>query len=518
MKEFPAKELFEAHLRSTHGELLESADLSSLMNTLSALSLPRSKAQQVCPLCQTPYHDLQELKGHLGNHLEQFALTAIYIKDSDDEGSEAGVGNDDEVQEHPVLDRFVDELGLDGHNLNSSIETLRQHQTQWATFNLGKHQSEVGRSEGSDSSENEDETKPTKAEERANRVKSFLNKQSSPSKHSRSGSPVQVVRSNLPPRNLDFVGRQVDLDRVHKVLSTPGQICVLSGRGGVGKTATAVEYCYRFEQKYPSIFWVEAETAGGCADRYTLIACYVCQGDSSKHGQSVLANQVREYLSKTETRWLLVFDNVEDWGNVSQYLPRNMARTQGSVLITAREMGHWHRTSKIYTEVALAALTVEDSTRLLLRSIQSESRPELLDSDLHAHPEFGRATEASRLVGQLPLAISMIAGYVKVSKSTLKEFLETWEEQEARHESEKTKNEAVEHGAIDSSIDSLWDIGIGELMMKARNVLDILSFLDPETIQKDLLVGDHSEKFLEFLNSRERIKYVKRFWTCTYNS
>ncbi len=42
---------------------------------------------------------------------------------------------------------------------------------------------------------------------------------------------------------------------------------------------------------------------------------------------------------------------------------------------------------------------------------------------------------------------------------------------------------------------------------KAQDLLGIFSFLDPETIQRDLIVRDHKEDFLEFLNSGEQIKF-----------
>jgi hypothetical protein len=56
------------------------------------------------------------------------------------------------------------------------------------------------------------------------------------------------------------------------------------------------------------------------------------------------------------------------------------------------------------------------------------------------------------------------------------------------------------------AIDILWDIGIRELSVAVRNLLDILVFPDSETIPKALLVGDHKEPFLEFLNSAETIR------------
>lgn len=41
-------------------------------------------------------------------------------------------------------------------------------------------------------------------------------------------------------------------------------------------------------------------------------------------------------LTGTETRWLMVFDNVLQWEDISGYMPSVFARTRGSVLITSQ--------------------------------------------------------------------------------------------------------------------------------------------------------------------------------------
>jgi hypothetical protein len=338
-----------------------------------------------------------------------------------------------------------------------------------------------------------------KAQERQIRVQSFL--------VGREWTPDMTVWSNMPQRNKDFVGRQDDLRKVHDVLASPGKLCILSGRGGVGKTASAAEYCFQYEKHYRYIFWVEAENAGSCAEKFALIAAELCQVDATKHSQSALIGMVQEQLSRTELRWLLVFDNVEFMSALDPFLPRKLGRTQGSVLVTTRENDLPDRELKMYSEVRLHELSVEDSTHLLLKSMQSDA---MRDKEFvpHMHPEYESAVEASRLVGRLPLAIGMIAGYVKASRASLDMFLDIWEEQEERHGPSESQNPNTQAGGIDASIDTLWDIGISELMMKARNFLDIMSFLNPEAIQKDLLISDHQDQSLDFPNPREKIRYI----------
>lgn len=287
-------------------------------------------------------------------------------------------------------------------------------------------------------------------------------------------------------------------------LGSPGQICVLSGDGGIGKTATATEFSYFYEDDYSHIFWVDAETSGGCADTFSLIAAILIPGGDVLRDQDGLNALVREALELTEHRWLLVFDNVEMFSNVEQYIPSDLESTQGSVLITTRNSKRldglpWPGRCET---VAMNAMSLNESRELILCSME----PDLDRHQMHLHRDHGRAGDVSLLVEGLPLAISMIAGYLRESNCSLSEFLEIWKQKQSRSIETTHRPEA---GTAGSSVDILWDIGMRELSKQTRDLLDILIFLDPEAIQKDLLVGDHKELPLEFLNSAETNRYAE---------
>lgn len=509
-KEFSTEAHFHDHLLVAHSELFQGSNLSAIIDAFKGLS-PVSMKTYLCPLCQIPLSNTSKLKDHVANHLEQFSLSTIcYADSSDDEDSDTGLDMEGDIAEQPgelLLGRFVAEQA-------SSAEKAENKVTGHSRLALEKLQSPTSDTDAasvctvssSDMADNGQDSPPRKGKDDwENRVNVFLeSKEATEEKSGVRNDANDVVCFNRPARHSEFVGRKEGLDRLHSVLGKPGQICLMSGRGGIGKTSTAIEYSYKYESDYSLIFWIEAETAGGCADKYAGIASSVGVGDLSRHEQASLINLTKDYLSKTERRFLLIFDNVEDWDDISRYIPRNMPKTSGSVLITAREASIWAKISKYYFHVNLNVLPVEDCTSLLLSSITQTSR----DQDWTKHHDYELAAEASKLVGQLPLAIAMVAGYVKVSRCTLDEFLETWEEREEVSKKNK-QNKLISKGALDASIDALWDIGIGELSVKARSLLDILSFLAPDAIQKDLLVGDHSEEALQFLNSAETIRYVQ---------
>lgn len=70
-------------------------------------------------------------------------------------------------------------------------------------------------------------------------------------------------------RNRGFVGRDDILDSIHDKLRAPMHddkesrepvSCLIHGLAGIGKTQTALEYCYRYQHEYKWQFWIASET------------------------------------------------------------------------------------------------------------------------------------------------------------------------------------------------------------------------------------------------------------------
>lgn len=312
----------------------------------------------------------------------------------------------------------------------------------------------------------------------------------------------RCLRTRPPPRDKDFVGRNTDLIKIHEYLSQTGSSCVLSGAGGMGKTGTATEFTYRYESCYSYIFWISAETPISCADTYGLIATeFLLSENDTAYEQSRLISLGLEFLEQTEKRWLLVFDNANSWSDIQPYIPTQPHKTSGSILITSRMSDFVDSIALPQRQILeLQALTLDESRKFLLQSMQL--KPE--DKGVGSYTEYQIAGVIAKEAEGIPLALSQIAGYVQVSKCTLTDFVELWNE---RRRHTKSNALAPQNKSTDKALETVWNIGLREVTIDARELLNILAFFDSDNIQRELLVGEHEEPFLDFLHSDQSFRF-----------
>ncbi|KAH8820807.1 nb-arc domain-containing protein [Xylogone sp. PMI_703] len=515
ISEFTTPQSFEEHLQEFHDSIRGPKQLA-MMVSLCMKHSEKRPGDQVCPLCGLSLK-MDSLKEHIANHLEQLALTSLYGDESSEEDDIDDIGSqrfDDTASEGrtklAILEDFVEEqLGLTPPHKKGPVDTGMDE----SVFDF------VRDSDEEDSEEEDYGQAPTASikgledDSRGWRVRNFLNTQKDErARRARSprlapidiGSALNQMSSSVPiapfrtapshPRDEDFVGRDVDLVNLYKILSVPGRLCTVSATGGMGKTATAVEFSYRYEQLYQYIFWAQAETRVGCADAFSLIAAQLQLGhDGAVQDQAQLIELSKEFLEKTDKRWLLVFDNVDEWGDIEEYIPVNVAKTRGSLLITTRSFDFGLQPMPPnYFRIDLKEMNMEESRRMLVQCI----RPDLRNERIRLHPEWRVAGEIASLAG-LPLAISQIAGYVKTSGCTLTDFMELWNEW--RRNTPMVRTVPGPAASSYAALETIWNIGLSELSNDTLKLLKIMAFVDSDGISKDLLINDHSSTALAFL-------------------
>jgi TolB-like protein/Tfp pilus assembly protein PilF len=225
-------------------------------------------------------------------------------------------------------------------------------------------------------------------EERRRRVITAAEGEASP------GKPFLGV----PPRIPVFTGRVEELERLDAILindnAAVGQtigLAAVQGLGGVGKTALAIEYAYRFRRLYEGVCWCPAETRVGLLS--SLAGLLVLLGAAAAEEADVekAAKAALRRLAEQRATWLLIYDNVSSPDEIADLLPSAETR----VLITSRfsDWGGWAE------EISLDVLPPTEAVALLQRR--------------SGRSDAEGAKVLAEALGNLPLALEHAAAYCK---------------------------------------------------------------------------------------------------------
>ena len=219
-------------------------------------------------------------------------------------------------------------------------------------------------------------------------------------------------RSNLPPRNEKFTGRELALRRLEETLqakpNTPIVIAAETGLGGVGKTQIALQYAYRSvdvrKKGYDLIWWFHAKEAYSIMDDYESLAnrLGVAITDEDRKQKRVIPI-ITNHLRAKNVKWLFIFDNAESQKTLKPYLPT----LGGDVIITSRNKD-WTGIEKLLPVITFQP---EESVRYLCKVVGRD------DADFKQ-----RALILAEELGHLPLALVQAADYIVGTKIPIEEY------------------------------------------------------------------------------------------------
>src|SRR3954471_20044891 len=114
-------------------------------------------------------------------------------------------------------------------------------------------------------------------------------------------------------RNWRFVDRPTVFEMLDHTIKTHGE-CTLCGLGGIGKSQIALEYCYRNQDNYQYIFWIDADTEESLQNSFMEVTrrldlLGLVSTKSTSPDDLVLCAIM--WLQNNDD-WLLVYDNSDD--------------------------------------------------------------------------------------------------------------------------------------------------------------------------------------------------------------
>ena len=281
----------------------------------------------------------------------------------------------------------------------------------------------------------------------------------------------------------------------------------LCGLGGLGKTEIALEFALQHRGDYDAIFWVRADAVAKLNECYNDISIKLgLQDPLEKQNHVVGRETLKGWLSNpkkgatitgdafnssstgsAEADWLIIFDNADDPYLLTDYWPQG----SGSVLITSRDPLTKSLFCTQSSGLDLNPLSDEDGA-YLLRSLTEMNNEEPDDV----------ARQISHALGGLPLAIVQMASVIRRQQLDLAEFLELYQDF-TEHPDFHGKRFDSGIRKYPHSISTVW--AFERLNSEARALLELMSFLDPDCIQEDIMAEAPTEMSVEHFPHNKKL-------------
>jgi tetratricopeptide (TPR) repeat protein len=283
-----------------------------------------------------------------------------------------------------------------------------------------------------------------------------------------SSPPVPRYWGNVPQRNKNFTGRSDVLEQLRRGAASnitavvPGDPLpqALQGFGGVGKTAVAIEYAYRYQSEYDLIWWIPAEHVALVRSSLAGLAVALGLEPASSTGIDVTTRAVLEALrlGTPVGRWLLIFDNADRPEDLMPLIPHG----PGHVLITSRN----HEWQQQVETVPIDVFERNESIEFLAKRVpKGLSKP---DADLLAER-----------LGDLPLALVQASAMLAQGGMQVDDYLRLIDEEIAKILMEGTPPE------YPAPMTAVWKLSVDSVTKRqplAQDLLRCCAFFGPEPI------------------------------------
>ena len=284
---------------------------------------------------------------------------------------------------------------------------------------------------------------------------------------------------NVPQRNKNFTGRQDllhELEQRAGISSGSGVTAIvpqamygvpqaLYGLGGVGKTQLAIEYAYRYADRYQVVWWIPADQIALVRSTIAALAPRLGITDipPGRVEDSVAAVLDALRRGKPYDRWLLIFDNADQPELIRELMPHG----PGHVIVTSRNRG-WDR---LVDALEVDVFTRAESLSYLQRRVRG-----ITPAD---------AERLAEELGDLPLALDQAAALLTETVMTVDVYLRLLTE-----ESDRILGENPAPSDYPLPVAAAWSLSVTRLQEQTPFAMDLLrrcAFFGPAPISLDML-------------------------------
>ena len=242
---------------------------------------------------------------------------------------------------------------------------------------------------------------------------------------------------NVGNPNEFFVGRNNYLAQLNKSLSeNKSKMLTIVGGAGIGKTQIAKKYAEIYCHNYDIVWWFDSEK--DMDEQVVKLVTEWNKIDKQKMSQINLdlssveiIKQLKNHLRTKNYNWLLIFDNIADKPQITNYLPQKHGDgSYGHILVTSKNPLVWK------DKMALDKFTRNESIELLIKITEDNNK--------------AAADKLAEMLRDFPLAVVQAGTYIKVHPSVnMEQYRELFFTQ--REELWKVENKSKKvHSAFDN--------------------------------------------------------------------
>jgi tetratricopeptide (TPR) repeat protein/transcriptional regulator with XRE-family HTH domain len=286
---------------------------------------------------------------------------------------------------------------------------------------------------------------------------------------------------NVPyQQNLYYVGRETLMENLRKEF-TVSKVAIpkqaLSGLPGIGKTQTAVEYAYRYQEEYSSVLWVQADSEETLFTEMVRLAKILHLRIKDERDQESIVRTVKLWLD-SNAGWLLILDNVQDPDMVASKLP---LVGRGHMLLTTQAQA----IGAFATIINIEKLAEEEGATFLLRRAKLI---EAYDTLATASPnDKVKAREIAIMMDGMPLALDQAAAYIEETKCGVTGYLDRYKLQRAELLQRRGRRVSGHPDSVAATI-SLAFTKIAQEKPASAELLQMCAFLHAEDIPIDIFI------------------------------
>ncbi|MBD1213470.1 MAG: ATP-binding protein, partial [Dolichospermum circinale Clear-D4] len=281
------------------------------------------------------------------------------------------------------------------------------------------------------------------------------------------------------PREGGLFGREEELKKLHELLQSGKNVCVVSGMGGIGKTGLVREYANLPECTSlftGGVYYIDVRDRENMAGEIIALTKWRFKADlpADLSTQQMVTACWQQWKYQTENV-LLIFDDVSSLNkDIESYLPpKDLVSLR--VLMTSRETPNKRIAEKLELEVLSEAAAVD-----LLAAIIGQER-------INAEP--AEAQELCRELGYLPLALELVGYYLDDEDYQDLSLLAMRGKLQEKIKHSSLSPEQVPAGMqAKRNLQAAFDLSWEELKSEAQYLACVLAAFAPSPIHWDLVV------------------------------